>query len=796
MRALAGILQHAWPATGQQLCRLKARVHARWPQENTARLALPLLGLAWLGTRWYTGGFAFHALGLAIVLLAALQMRKERALLVAMVVSMVDCEGIMYNGARLPDFVVRSFFFYATVFCADYLRTPCAMAEPAAAAAAVPEAAPVQPATRQPAPASLLDESRWQHRFTIDEVANNLVQLCREIASFHTLIYFSHEVKSRTLVAEVRCSHSANLADPLRLALGVGLVGRLAQQKERRYLSNFGQDWRVLHYYRAPEKIRSVLVVPVVHGGELSGVLAVDSKSAGHFSAQQLEFMTLIAQSFDQLWHLAAGECGYQEHIRRYRLLLEIQQSLTAAAHDLRKTEGVVVHFCRELLQADACAVHYPDAPGEFVLHSDRARYLLNAVHWVTKHRQALRVASVPNETGLLPGVRRERLMQGFQSLLAAPVIADDQVIAVITAEARLTNQFQPVDEEALNILAAQVSLVLATARRNDNAARALVQANDLLAAYGDLTRAFDWRGAQQGICDAFARLFPNSYTLFYRVSDGKPSPLCGRDWEGDLPRNLPRCRVLRQAITTKQVIEIEDTYTAELQAEPRGEVRALLVVPLLEGEQVTGLVELGSRKVAGFRDVDCVLLDRLRTVAAQAWASAEERRSLFAEAQTEPGSGCGNARWLDGFMRYAAGEFARGTWTTLTAMVVELAILPEFARRHGSAEGERLARQVATALRACAGGSARVARRRDDLFVVLLPDCATAQAQATAEEVVARLRREPVFCRGEKLPGLTPVVGVASGHLPATPEKIIAAGETALGRARASAEKLCFYVA
>ncbi|HNW92985.1 MAG TPA: GAF domain-containing protein, partial [bacterium] len=718
--------------------------------------------------------------------------------------SMADCEGIVYHYGQLPNFVVRSFFLFAIVFIADYLRTPAGTAAVPAAAAA-----PVLPAAAEPAadhgpratavrpePASLLDESRWQHRFTIDEVANNLVALCRETASFHTLLYFVYDQKNKELVAEVRCSQSPHLANPLRLTLGMGLIGRLAQQKERRYVSNFAQDWRVLHYYTAPEKIRSVLVVPVVQNNELSGVLAIDSKSAGHFSATQLEFIGLIAQAFDQLWHLAAGECSYQEHIRKYRLLLEIQQSLNATAHDLGATEKVIAEFCRELLQADACTMHYPDRAEEFVLHSDRARYLLNATHWVAKHRQTLRVASVPNETGLLPGVHRDRLLQGFQALLAAPIIENDRVIAVIIAEGRLTGQFRPVDEEALRILTAQVAVVLATARRNDEAARALTQANDLLAAYGDLTRAFDWRGAQQGICDAFMRLFPASYALFYRVAGQKPQLLCGRDWEGEMPRQLLRCRALQQAISTRQVLEIEDAYTSTLKVESRGEVRALLIVPLMENNQVTGLVELGSRKVAGFSSVDNTLIDRLRVVAAQAWASAEERRALHTEAQTDPASACGNARWLESFARRAAGEFERGTMAALTAMAVEIMTLPEHSRRYGSAEGDKLAARIGEILRGCAGGNARVVRRRDDLFMLLLPDCDAVQAAATAEEVVARLRHEIPYCRGEKLAPLSPVVGVATGSVPVMPDKIMASSETALQRARGSAEKLCFFVA
>ncbi|HNW94151.1 MAG TPA: hypothetical protein PKM88_14675, partial [bacterium] len=90
MDALATALHQAWPAAGRHFNYYRTRLRARWPRTRIVKAALPVLAVAWLVTRAVSDGFMFHALGMGVVALAALHMRKERALLVAMAVSMAS----------------------------------------------------------------------------------------------------------------------------------------------------------------------------------------------------------------------------------------------------------------------------------------------------------------------------------------------------------------------------------------------------------------------------------------------------------------------------------------------------------------------------------------------------------------------------------------------------------------------------------------------------------------------------------------------------------------------------------
>lgn len=793
--SLTALTAELRPHAQRLLCRCRALATL---DTRTVKALLPVTVAVWLATRYVTDGFAFHLFGLLIIVLAALRMRKERALLTALVVVMVDSEGVLYRPAAAPSFVVRSLFFFVTVFVADYLRaTAAGLTCPVAAAGDTPAPAPPLPDAPQVKPevTSLLDASRWEHRSTIDEVAATFIRLCRETVNFHSLVYLAYHPQSGTLAGEVRISHGTALAEQIRIPLGAGLVGRLVQQGERRYLSSFAQDWTVLQYYGSPEKVRSVLVIPVQQGGELHGALVLDSKSANAFALAQLETLTLLAQAFDQLWHLASSEFDYQEHIRKYHLLLSTQQQLLEHAHDLRKVERYVCDLCRDLLQADTCTLHWAGAPRADILVSDRARYLLNAVDWVTRHRQTLRVGSAPAETTLLSGVRRETLRQGFQSLVAAPVLAGSEIIAVIAAEGRLSNRFTPVDEEALRILATQIAAVIHTARQQDTAQRERAQARELLAAQADLGGGADGRETQQGICAAFARLFPSAYVLFYRVRAGAPQPLCGRDWEGDLPRNLLRCRALREAVLTKRLLFIDDTALPGSEVVQRSNVRSLLLVPLTGSDgTVTGLVELGSRKVAGFAAADLALLDTVRTAAARTWAAAEAQHQLQAELRTDPVTGCGNRRCLDDFLAAAARQGADGTWAGCAALLIDLLSLPELQRRYGTTETERLQKRVAQVLAECGGSDAQLVRRRDGEFVLLLPGADAPQALARVEEVQDRLRQQVFYCRGDKLPQLPVAVGAAAAGTAVGGTRVLEQAELALLRARDSADRRCVF--
>jgi len=764
--------------------RLKVWCLAPGLNKRCLLLFIPL----WLCIRlFWTDGFAFHLVGLLLVLHAANFYKREWALIVAMIVTMVDSEGVMYNAAQAPNFFVRTFFFFTVVFVIEFIKQPAKRNTEATAV--------IRPTVPAGEHLALLDNSKWDHRFTLEEASSSLVKLCRQITSFHTLLYFSYDQEQKSLRAEVQVSHSADLITPLVIPLGVGLVGRLAYQRDRKYISNFTQDWRVLHYYRKPEKIGSVLVIPVEHRNQLSGVLVLDSKSPAHFSPTQVETLQQLADSFDQLWHLSATEVDYQERLTKYRLLLEIQHALTEASGDIERAEKILVDYIDQLVAGDTCTIYYPDAPESSVLLNDRIRCIRNCVSWTAKRCQSLRIGNIKSELHLLQGIKRERFRSGFQSLLVVPVISSGKAVAVIVIEGRQPNQFRAVEEEALKILAAQIGAAFSIARTRDEAQLEHARTLTLLEAQADLCRSLDYQGAQEGILSAFARLLPNNYLLFYRFKGRQAVPSCAIGWEDGLPRRLLRCRAVQRAALSRRVTEIEDILTASESVERRPGVRSLLLIPLVAGMRTTGLIEIGSSQIAGFSATDEALLERLRLTAARWWEAVRHFQKNRDELVTDEVTGLGNYRMQKKLISSANSSLHNQEWQSLSLLVISITELREQAVNSG--EWERATARVAEVLGGLLPDSGKLVRRRDDEFLLFFPNTKLADARTLGEKITSRFAGFELYQQSVGQVRLTVRIGIGFGAAGKTADRILLRAEEALAKAkRAGGTKICEYVA
>lgn len=138
---------------------------------------------------------------------------------------------------------------------------------------------------------------------------------------------------------------------PDRWKLGEGLVGQVAQEKQRILVNDVPEDSIRVHWGLGEALPRSLVVLPLVHEGEVQGVIELGS--LGQFSRQQLDLLDYASSSVGLA--LSAAETR-----SRIQQLLEESQAqgeeLITQQEELRQVNDTLEEHMRALeSQKDPC---------------------------------------------------------------------------------------------------------------------------------------------------------------------------------------------------------------------------------------------------------------------------------------------------------------------------------------------------------------------------------------------------------------------------------------------------------
>ncbi|CAN5614413.1 hypothetical protein BH23CHL7_BH23CHL7_07780 [soil metagenome] len=163
-----------------------------------------------------------------------------------------------------------------------------------------------------------------------------------------------------------------------------------------------------------------------------------------------------------------------------------------------------------------------------------------------------------------------------------------------------------------------------------------------------------------------------------------------------------------------------------------------MLVLPKVVRGRTTGLIELYSR--AEGRPIGSSEMQALLTMAASVASNLDNARllsQLQLAADVDPLTGVNNHRYLQERLRQEAARAARSR-SSLCVLMLDLDNFKPVNDRFGHAEGDRLLRSVATAIRHQVRTNDIVARYGGDEFVVIMPDTPEARAREVAQRVVS----------------------------------------------------------
>lgn len=262
-------------------------------------------------------------------------------------------------------------------------------------------------------------------------------------------------------------------AGRLKLRVGEGVTGWVAKTGKPLLV---GDVRRSPHYVRIKNEVMSELAAPLIIGGEVVGVLNVDSNRAGAFDEEDKELLVAIAAQSSKVMQAANL---YEENRRKAERLSSLFSVARTVASQpiLEDVLRRIADAVRTLMEARVCSIMLLDEKGgnfqiKAVSGEVSAAYISrksipvgdNVIGRVIERRQPLFVADVRREK--LYRMKKVARESGLCSLLSIPMLFLEKPIGVLNLYSGGPVTFSPEDIELLTAFAGHSAVAIVNAQR------------------------------------------------------------------------------------------------------------------------------------------------------------------------------------------------------------------------------------------------------------------------------------------------------------------------------------------
>jgi GAF domain-containing protein len=422
---------------------------------------------------------------------------------------------------------------------------------------------------------------------------------------------------------------------------GVGLFGHILAHCAPIILTRYGDVHRPTQLAYLDH---SVIGVPIFWRTRLIGVFGLGSPPPRCFTEQDVDVLSLFARHAAIAIVNAQLFALQQRRTQRSAIINQIGRQITSSLELPLLLQRTVEALDAHLHYSNvALLLVDPDDPEMLVLRARSGVYAVNAPsdYRQSSHAGVIGAAAQSRRPILIPDVNHDPRyirvagVHNIQAELAMPLVAHERLIGVLNIEST-----QPIPDDIvadLGIIADQLSVAIENAQRYEEERRR-TQRLELIARVGQriaarldpddlFTATIQELFTQLGydhvaffVLDqtdpewleqrAFASLWPDAGRIGYRQSIGQGIlGLAARQRTPALVNNVNADR---------RYIPVSDT----------AELRAELAVPILLGERLLGVLDVGSRKPFVEDDVRAI------QIIADQLAVAIEHSALFADTQ------------------------------------------------------------------------------------------------------------------------------------------------------------------
>ncbi|MFC1959975.1 GAF domain-containing protein [Chloroflexota bacterium] len=443
-------------------------------------------------------------------------------------------------------------------------------------------------------------------------------------------------------------------------AANEGLVGWVRRSGETLIVSDFAKEWEELPAqprYHSERPSQSALFAPLVVGGNVIGLLTVQSDTSGTFDAVDLRLLMVFtnqaagaiqnAQLFEQT----------QEHNRQLQLVSEVSQQLTAIQPLYSLFEQIVgliwqtfgyysinlftVNEQRGHLQLEATT--HP----AFKQQNPTMDLGEGLVGWSAENGRTALAADVAKDDRYLD----DGILQETRSEVAIPLIVERRVVGVLDVQSNLVSRFEPDDVAILETLASQIALAIqeaetyAAERRQRERLRALTETSravvSILSVDELLEEVIDLLTDYFGY-DRTHIFLRDGDNIVFRAGSGVHS---GRWNIEKLAYPIDAPGLITRGFRSGQPIVCNDITASDEYIPGPGveDTCSEMVIPIRMGAQVLGVLDVQSTEINAFSPDDATLAEALADTMAIALRNAtlylnEAKRRKLAESLREVG--------------------------------------------------------------------------------------------------------------------------------------------------------------
>jgi len=562
--------------------------------------------------------------------------------------------------------------------------------------------------------------------------------------------------------------------------------------------------------------IRTICFVPVTFRDEPLGLLVLYHQRPYDWTRDEIE----LARAFADHLAMAVGNARLVHGSSRLAERLRAIADLAVDLNRIQDVDGIaaaIVREARRLIDYDSIRVYRVDHAtrscepiafqGRFMGSANPAPSTLRVelgvglTGWAALHNETIRVGDAGADPRSLVVSERDEP----ESMLVVPMAFEDEVHGVIVVSQFGRERFDANDERTLTVFAgyAAHALVLAAnrerlRRQEDELDTRIASQRRLLAVNEVLLSTLEPAGVLDLIADSLDAIVPYDSLTIYRVDRlaGVRRAVVARDHFAD--QILADVGPLHGGMTGWVIEHGEPLMSNEAHLDARAiqvpgtpfEPEAMIVVPLLIGDEVVGTLNigrLGDHAVDGraFTNNEFELTKLFASQASIALRNAETHGEVRVQAEHDALTGLRN----HGAFQRELGEAVRGPDAKPIALVMfDLDDFKAFNDTCGHPLGDRLLADVAQAMRASIRDGDLLYRYGGDEFAAILRGA----DRGAAEEVAERIRQA---VSGVILPPDAPRVGISAGVAAfpedgATKDKLVMAADKALYLAKPGARR------
>lgn len=269
----------------------------------------------------------------------------------------------------------------------------------------------------------------------LDEVLHLIIDTARFVALAHRGQLLLVDEGTGELVMHTRAELIDGSADGSRRGFEGGITGWVAKNKKSQVVADVSKDPR---YEKWLEDTRSEVAVPLVSGGELMGVLNLESPALAHFGAEHVELLEILADHAV----VAIRNARLFEELHRAQQRAIVAERLSA----IGEVAGDMIHWVANragLVPGAVAAIReeladMPESVAEELEVIDRnAREVLRLKRTVLGAPEEGRTSEVGLEGTIMPIV--EKVAGGLQVSVHIPEAADRVAAAAGALERVLT---------------------------------------------------------------------------------------------------------------------------------------------------------------------------------------------------------------------------------------------------------------------------------------------------------------------------------------------------------------------